>query len=416
MKRSLYIVVLIMLTFFVISFLTNVIGALNPTFIQDFKLSLTLAAVLPFAFFIAYGLVSIPTGILLEKYREKKIMIFGFAVSFMGSLILAIWPNYLTAIVSLFLIGSGMAMLQVVINPLLRTAGGEKHYAFTSVLAQLIFGAASFLSPRVFTYFDEHLSHPQSSGFIAYFSRIVPDGMPWISLYWIFTAIALLMIAIIFFSKFPVVELNADEKAGTFKAHLALLKNPAVILFFLGIFCYVGTEQGLNNNLSLFLQKYHGTAPNVAADILGNFWGYMTIGGIVGLFLLKVMDSRRVLILFSVLAIISFAVGLFGSGNIVLYAFPMVGFFVSVMYPIIFSLALNSLDEHHGSFAGILVTAIIGGAIIPLIIGAISDSLGLHAGMYLLFITMGYILSIGLWAKPLINNETILKNKKNQHG
>lgn len=416
MKRSLYIVVLIMLTFFVISFLTNVIGALNPTFIHDFKLSLTLAAVLPFAFFIAYGLVSIPTGILLEKYREKKIMIFGFAVSFVGSLLLAICPNYLTAIVSLFLIGSGMAMLQVVINPLLRTAGGEKHYAFTSVLAQLIFGAASFLSPRVFTYFDQHLSHPQSGGFIAYFSGIVPNGMPWISLYWIFTAIALLMIAIIFFSKFPVVELKADEKAGTFKAHMALLKNPAVILFFLGIFCYVGTEQGLNNNLSLFLQKNHGTAPNVAADILGNFWGYMTIGGIVGLFLLKVMDSRRVLILFSVLAIISFAVGLFGSGDIVLYAFPMVGFFVSVMYPIIFSLALNSLDAHHGSFAGILVTAIIGGAIIPLIIGAISDSLGLHAGMYLLFITMGYILSIGLWAKPLINNETILKNKKDQHG
>lgn len=416
MKRSLYIVVLIMLTFFVISFLTNIIGALNPAFIHDFDLSLTLAAVLPFAFFIAYGLVSIPTGILLEKYHEKRIMIFGFVVSFIGSLLLAIWPNYLTAILSLFLIGSGMAMLQVVINPLLRTAGGEKNYAFTSVLAQLIFGAASFLSPRVFSYFNDHLGHPNDSGFLSYFGRIVPQNMPWISLYWIFGVIAIVMIGIIYFSKFPTVELNDDEKAGTMRVHLLLLKRPVVLLFFLGIFCYVGTEQGLNNNISLFLQRFHGVDPNTANDVLGNFWGYMTVGNIAGLFLLKIMDSRRILIIFSALAILFLAIGLFSTGSIVLYAFPMVGFFASVMYPIIFSLALNSLDEHHGSFAGILVTAIIGGAVIPLLIGAISDAIGLQLGMCLLFLTILYILSIGFWAKPLIKNDTILIHKKKQHG
>lgn len=415
MKRSLYIVVLIMLTFFVISFLTNIIGALNPAFIHDFDLSLTLAALLPFAFFIAYGLVSIPTGILLEKYREKRIMIFGFIVSFIGSLILAIWPNYLTAIISLFLIGSGMAMLQVVINPLLRTAGGEKNYAFTSVLAQLIFGAASFLSPRVFSYFSDHLSHSNDSGILSYFGQIVPQSMPWISLYWIFGVIALLMIGIVYFSRFPVVELKEDEKAGTMSVHLALLKKPIVLLFFLGIFCYVGTEQGLNNNISLYLQKFHGVDQNSANDVLGNFWGYMTIGNIAGLFLLKVMDSRRILIIFSALAIAMLAIGLFSTGSIVLYAFPMVGFFASVMYPIIFSLALNSLDEHHGSFAGILITAIIGGALIPLIIGAISDAIGLQLGMCFIFLTILYILSIGFWARPLIKNKTII-NKRKQNG
>ncbi len=84
MKRNYYIVALIMLTFFVISFLTNVIGALNPDFINGFHLSLTLAAILPFAFFIAYGVVSIPTGMLLEKYKEKKIMIAGFVVASSG--------------------------------------------------------------------------------------------------------------------------------------------------------------------------------------------------------------------------------------------------------------------------------------------------------------------------------------------
>lgn len=130
MKRNYYIVALIMLTFFVISFLTNVIGALNPDFESGFHLSHTLAGILPFAFFIAYGMVSIPTGMLLEKYKEKKIMVAGFVVAFIGSLLLAMIHNYLSAIISLFMIGSGMAMLQVVINPLLRASGGEEHYAF----------------------------------------------------------------------------------------------------------------------------------------------------------------------------------------------------------------------------------------------------------------------------------------------
>ena len=152
MKRNYYIVALIMLTFFVISFLTNVIGPLSPEFIKDFKLSDLLAGVLPFAFFIAYGVMSIPSSMLVQKYNEKTIMIAAFVVALIGSLLVAIHPDYLTAVVSLFLIGCGMAMLQVVINPLLRTAGGEENYAFTSVLAQLIFGFASLLSPFVYSY------------------------------------------------------------------------------------------------------------------------------------------------------------------------------------------------------------------------------------------------------------------------
>src|SRR3954469_15479831 len=127
MKRNYYTVALIMLTFFVISFLTNVIGPLIPDIIKGFNLNLTLVALLPFAFFIAYGVMSIPSGMLIEKYNEKKMMLAAFVVSGIGSLILALFPNYLTAVLSLFIVGCGFAMLQVVINPLLRTAGGEEH-------------------------------------------------------------------------------------------------------------------------------------------------------------------------------------------------------------------------------------------------------------------------------------------------
>jgi len=412
MKRNYYIVALIMLTFFVISFLTNVIGALNPDFIKGFDLSLTLAAFLPFAFFIAYGLVSIPTGMLLEKYKEKKIMIAGFVVSFIGSLLLAVIHNYLSAIISLFLIGCGMAMLQVVINPLLRTSGGEEHYAFNSVLAQLIFGAASFISPMVYSYFAQNLKG-QTTGLLGLFTNIVPANLPWISLYWIFAVISLLMILVIKISKFPVVQLKADETAGPLETHLMLFKRRTVVLFFIAMIAYVGTEQGIANWISKFLETYHHYDPQTkGADTVAYFWGLMTAGGVLGLFLLKVLDSRKVLIGFTIAAIVCLTAAFFGSGPTALIAFPAVGFFASVMYPVIFSLALNSIDEHHGSFAGIMVTGIIGGAIVPLIIGGLGDALGLRTGMFFLYITLGYILSVGFWARPLITNQTVFNKKE----
>lgn len=406
MKRNLYIVALIMLIFFVISFLTNVIGPLIPDIIKVFHLSYTLAAVLPLAFFIAYGVMSIPSAIMLETYKEKKMMVAAFTVAFCGSLLLALEPNYLSAIISLFLIGCGMAMLQVIINPLLRTSGGEEHYAFNSVLAQLIFGAASFVSPLVYSYIVLNLHDSNSP--IAIFQSLVPASLPWISLYWLFAIVCLLMIVIIAVSKFPKVELKEDEQAGSLKTHFDLFKKPVVVLFFLAIFCYVGTEQGIANWISQFLQTYHGFDPQTkGADTIAYFWGLMTAGGVLGLLLLKVMDSRKVLIGFTMLALICLTAALFGPANVSLIAFPAVGFFASVMYPIIFSLALNSVNEHHGSFAGLLVTAIIGGAILPLVIGWLGDALGLRTGMLFLYITLGYILSVGFWAKPLINNKTI---------
>ena len=395
-----------------ISFITNIIGPLSPEFINDFKLSDALAGVLPFAFFIAYGVMSIPTSMLVQKYNEKVIMVAAFVVAFLGSLLLAIEPNYLTTIISLFLIGCGMAMLQVVINPLLRTAGGAENYAFTSVMAQLIFGGASFLSPLVYSYLVTNIDKGNHAGVFSLLQPLVPHGMSWISLYWVFTVISIFMFAVMLISKFPKVELAEDEKAGPWKTHVLLFKKPVVILYFIALFCYVGTEQGVSYWMSQFLFQYHHVDPQVAgASAVSNFWGLMLVGGIVGLLLLKVMDSRKLLILFTIPAIICLSLALFGSAQISLYAFPIIGFFMSVMYPIIFSLALSSVSEDHGSFAGILVTGIIGGAVVQILIGGLGDLIGLKAGMTFLYITFGYMLSIGFWAKPIITNQTVFDKK-----
>lgn len=407
MKKNTLIVALILLIFFVISFLTNILGPIIPDIIDSFTLSIGLAGFLPFAFFVAYAVMSIPSGILVEKYKEKKMLIFAFIMAFIGALLFAFIPGFSVALISLFIIGIGMAVLQVVINPLLRTAGGEEHFAFNSVMGQLAFGAASFLSPMLYSYLVTNIHTTNDSLLFSFLNSMVPEDLKWVSLYWVFAAIAFLMVIIVYFARFPKVELKADEKIDVGVAFKDLLGNKYVLLYFLGIFCYVGTEQGIANWISKFLQSYHGIDPSTTgAIVISYFWGLLTIGCLLGLFLLKFLDSRTVLISFTIGAIIALLAGLFGTAEIALIAFPLTGFFASVMWSIIFSLALNSVPQHHGTFSGILCTGIAGGAIVPLVIGGLAELVGLKLSMLFLLITLGYILSIGIWAKPLVTNAT----------
>lgn len=415
MRGNYFIVGLIFLIFFVISFLTNILGPLIPDIIDSFDLSLALAGFLPFSFFIAYGVMSIPAGFLVERYKEKRIILVAFMVAFIGALLFATISDFSAALASLFLIGLGMAMLQVAINPLLRVSGGEEHFAFNSVMAQLIFGLASFVSPQVYTYLVLNLQDYSGEGnaIIDALARVVPADLPWISLYWVFAVTTLVMILIIAAGKFPKVELKEEEKAGVKESYAQLFKNKFVILYFFGIFAYVGSEQGVANWISKFLATYHGYDPQtVGADTVSYFWGLLTAGCLLGLLMLKIFDSRKVLIWFSCAALASLTLALFGPGKTVLIAFPLVGFFASVMWSVIFSLALNSVEKHHGSFSGILCTGITGGAIVPLIIGWLGDMFGLRFGMTFLYLTLGYILSIGFWANPLITNVTFRDRKK----
>ncbi|GAB3168735.1 MFS transporter [Telluribacter humicola] len=408
MKRNSLLVFLIFIIFFVISFLSNILGPIIPDIVDSFDLSIGLAGFLPFAFFVSYGVMSIPSGIMTEKYREKKVLFWAFVIAFAGALLFALVPSFPIALTSLFLIGIGMAMLQVVINPLLRVAGGEENFAFNSVLAQLFFGGASFLSPLLYSYLVRNVHSGESSPIMSLFNSVVPAEMKWVSLYWVFALIALLMVLVIAVVRFPAVELRDDERMGTGETFRELLSNRMVLLFFLGIFSYVGTEQGIANWASKFLQTYHEVDPaTTGASVMSYFWGLLTIGCVLGLVLLKFFDSRRVLMAFTVGAVVALLVALFGSRETAIFAFPITGFFASVMWSIIVSLALNSVPNHHGTFSGILCSGIAGGAVVPLIIGGLGEVVGLRMAMLFNLFTLGYILSIGFWAKPLINNATV---------
>lgn len=410
MTRSKYMVVMVFAIFFIMSFVTNILGPIVPDIIASFGLSLTAAAFLPFSFFIAYGVLSIPAGFLVEIWGEKKVVVISFAISFLGALLFALMPVYEMAIASLFLIGGSMAALQVAINPLLRIAGGEDNFAFYSAFAQLVFGSASFVSPLVYAYIVRNLDTrgDESNFVINALNHVVPPKLPWVSMYWIFAAVLFAMMLFLWLSRFPKVVRARAEEAGTTGMYRQLLRNPIVALFFLSVFFYVGSEQGTANWISEFLYKYYGYDPHTTgAAAVAYFWGLFTIGCFVGMLLLKFFDSRIVLRGFAVLALLSLTAALFGPGPVAKVAFPCIGLFASVMWPIIISLALNSVAEYHGPLAGILCSGIMGGAVLPLIIGRIGDMSSLRTGMCILYFSFGWVLCVSFWAKPLVTNRTI---------
>jgi len=409
MKRSMVAVFLVFLIFFVISLLTNILNSLIPNIIDDFNLTQFVASLVTFSFFIAYGVMSIPAGVLLERYRERKVLVASFVLAFLGSIVFATAPHFGVMLASLFLIGIGMAMLQVAINPLLRVAGGEEHFAFNSAAAQLIFGLASFLSPWLYSYLVTGLRAESPEGaLISVLAHLVPASLPWVSLYWVFAVVTLAMVVVCGFVPLPEVVLKEDERAGAVTTYKVLLRQRVVWLYFVGIFMYVGTEQGVANWISQFLETYHGFDPvTEGAAAVSLFWGLMTVGCLLGLLLLKLFDSRHVLVAFAAAAMVTLAFALFGPATVSRWAFPLMGFCASVMWPIIFSLALNSMDRHHGAFSGILVTGIVGGALLPPVVGGLGDAFGLRVGMMVLFLTLTYILGIGMWARPLVANETM---------
>ena len=405
--RSHFMVVLVLAIFFVISFLTNILGALVPDIITGFKVSFGMAALLPFSFFIAYGVMSIPAGFLAERCGDKALMIGSFLLGTAGALSFALLPTFAVAAGSLFVMGGGMAALQVVVNPLLRVAGGEEHFAFNSALAQLVFGCASFISPYVYSYLVTHLAEgsPQASGVLRILASLTPRGLAWVSIYWLFALATAVMAFLIIFVRMPRVVRSADESAGTPTMYITLLRNPVIWAYFLCVLAYVGSEQGTADWISQYLYRYHGLDPHVAgAAAVARFWGLLTAGCLIGLLLLKLFDSRHVLIGFSLGALLMLTLGLFGPTRVAVVAFPCIGLFASIMWPTIVSLALNSVPRHHGPFAGILCTGIMGGALVPLLIGQIGDAFGLRAGMAVLYLTFGCVLSVGLWARPLIPN------------
>ncbi len=188
---------------------------------------------------------------------------------------------------------------------------------------------------------------------------------------------------------------------------MELFRNKYVIFYFFSLVAYASCEQGIAAWMSKFFQDYHGLDPqSEGASILSFYWLLLTAGCFGGMILLKFFDSRKVLAGLTIFAIVSLTVALYGGTNASKIAFPMVAAFESVMWPVILSLALNSVSRHHEVLSGFMFTASVGGALGPVIVGSMGDIFGLGISLNYLFLPLLIVLSVAFWAKPLVTNKT----------
>ena len=397
---NLSLVIFVMAVFFVISFITNIIGPLIPQFIKTYDLSLVLASFLPLSFFFSYGVFSVPAGIFLERYGGKIVMLSAFIISSVGAALIILMPGYLSFIFSFFMIGTGMAILQVAINPLLRYAVSGENFAFFSIIGQLAFGSASFLSPVFYRFLLEKKN---------FFGLYIFNDEPWLWIYVLFILAILVLLVFLYFLKIPGNQ-STSEKFDI-NVFSKFLNNRISYFYFFGIFSYVGVEQGINNWSSQFLYQYHSLDPEkVGVEVISAFWGNLTIGTIISLFLIKLIDEKKLLNIYALSSSIIVILAIHGDSEISVLSFKLLGFSISGVWSVMISLGLNSIPKNHSVFTGILLTGIVGGAIFPFIVAGIGQLFNLKVGMHVILIGLVYLLYVSFTAKPLISNKTIKLN------
>lgn len=357
-KSNVQLLLLVCVNYFSFALITNVIGALIPYWKDSFQLSATAITLLGSMFYLAYGLTSLPQGVLIDKIGNKKMFLFGVLLILFGSAVFALNPNYKAGLIALFVVGIGVTTLQLVGNLLVKKIDeNTDKYSRNLALTQVFCGIGGF-----------------ASGILTRF-LLKTLGLGWQSIYYVFIAMGIILAILVLATKIPEI---AQEKSmqPDLQEYLKLIKNPSILFFAGGIFIYKGILIGIASWLAIFLINAHHFDKADAALIVGLYWGFQSLGRLLGGIMLHFIDSSRSLIIYSVCCLVSLLIAVNASlPQVSVFSFVMVGFFTSIIFPCIFSLAVNSFDQkYEGTIAGILCTAFIGCAIVPPVIGLISDA------------------------------------------
>ena len=387
-KTNIQLLALLCLNYFTYSLITNIPGVLLPYWKDSFHLSSMVLTFLGSVFFMAYGLTSFPQGILLDKYGNKKMFLFGIGLVFLGSILFAIFPEYIVGLFSLFVIGIGVTALQMVSNLLVKEIDeDETKYSRNLTLTQIFCGVGGL-----------------GGGFLIGF--LIKDlGFHWQSIYYVFSILAMIVAVWVFLTNIPEAHASHDEKPSM-KDYVNLIKNPLMVMFAMGIFVYVGIEVGVATWISTFLVDKFDMMKNTAAMVVGLYWGFLALGRFTGGILLNYLNTSKALVLYAVGAFLSLTCAVIIPDKMIsAICFIMVGFFASIMFPSIFSLCVNSFDKkEEGAVAGILCTTIVGGAVTAPVIGFLGALTSLPVALIIVgILSFGYIGLIGVKTLPKKN-------------
>src|ERR1035437_1160830 len=394
-KKNSFLLVVTILLYVSFGLLTSVIGVIIDKFQVDYNVSLTIAALLPFSFFLSYGLTSIPFGMAVDKYSAKSILLLGTLLMAAGSFLFYISNHYIIIILVIFLVGVGVTAIQVAGNPFIRELDTPNRYTANLTIVIGIGALGYAFSPLLVPLMQT-------------------NGFSWKTVYLLFGVINAVLLILLAFSKFPEVRLNEEEKINFSKIGI-LLKNTIIITYGLGIFLYVGAEVGVSSYIMTYMNKIHGVGytqsfwkegsfmftvfPSKTALVVALFWLFQACGRLIISPMMKFISEKKIFIFHSLGTIIALIVAITGNTNTALIAFALVGYFTCASFTSIFSAAINSFKENHGTISGILGTAIVGGAFVSWLVGFTGQHLNMKWGMSINLLAFIYIFILAYLGK-----------------
>lgn len=357
--------------FFIMGFV-DVVGISTNYVKQDFSLSDTLANLLPMMVFLWFAVFSVPTGLMMNSIGRRKTVIISMVITFIAMLVPLVSYRFEVVLVAFALLGIGNTILQVSLNPLLSNVVRGDLLTSSLTWGQFIKAIASFLGPVIAGFAASSLGN-------------------WKMIFPVFAAITL--ISAVWLIVTAIDENPEKGKTSSFAESFGLLKDPVILMFFAGIIAVVGIDVGLNTTIPKFLMERCQIPLDKAGLGTSLYFIARTSGTFIGAILLARMSPRGFFIGGMATAI---------AGTIIMLAISnlwailglifLVGFSVANVFSIIFSAALQRLPNRGNEISGLMIMGVAGGAVIPPIMGVVSDSFRQSGGMAVLLLAMVYLL------------------------
>lgn len=364
----------ILLAFLAMGF-ADVVGPMVSLAKTSFNLSNTVAQLLPFTGFLMFGLLSIPMGLYQDRRSKKHTLLLGLAIAFVGLLIPMLsgmygkltldtsspWQFYVV-LLAILLLGAGATILQVSGNPIMRDVSGEGSYARNLTIGQTIKAIGSSMGflvpPLVARYF----------------------GLDWTILFPIYTII--LLLALVMIKPLNIVEKRDPNSrpASLLSCFQLLVSNSFIFMMVMAIFLYVGAEVSMSSGVPLLLEQNYNIKGFSLIISWGLFFCPILIGRFTGSIVLRWLPAPKFLLITILMALFGIVMLLLGSREFAYAGIVLTGLGFANIFPLIFSIAIDAMPERNNEISGLMVTAIIGGAIVPLLMGIVGDAAGLVAG------------------------------------
>jgi FHS family L-fucose permease-like MFS transporter len=395
--------VILTLLFFLWGFITCLNDILIPQLKSVFILNYAEIMLVQFCFFAAYFFVSLPSGLLVERFGFQKGIVLGLSIASLGCLLFypsAALISYPFFLFSFFILASGITLLQVAANPFVTILGPSETASIRLNMTQAFNSLGTTIAPYIGSLFISD-STPKSP---AELNALNADALvhyqtaqaEFVQLPYLSLAAGLGVLAFIFaLIRLPAVGYAPKQQAAKQAGHAWQYRH--LLLGAVGIFLYVGAEVSIGSFLISFISEDQiaGLTYKEAGKFVSFYWGGAMAGRFVGALLMRRIKPRLLLAFNAIAAVFLLILTLTSSGSIAMWSLISIGLCNSIMFPTIFSLALTGLGSHSGEGSGVLCMAIVGGALVPVLQGWIADRTGLHLSFFLPALCYSYIAYYG---------------------